>query len=131
MFDFHEKRKLRRIVYSWPLIAFVFFLALIVGKSAYGRFLVEREMAARLVEHTQELSALEERAQGLHEKVLHLQDERGIEEELRSRFDVVKKGEQVAVIVDDEVSTGSPVEREDHETRERGTVMHWLRGFFE
>ncbi len=102
MFDFHEKRKIRRVLYSKVSIALVFLLALILGRSVYERYTVEREMAAKLDERIEELDALKQRAALLESKVEHLRDERGIEEELRNRFDVVKEGEQVVIILDEE-----------------------------
>jgi cell division protein FtsB len=102
MFDFHEKRKIRRVVFSKFFIAFLFIIAIVIGRSVYERYTVAKEMATRLQTRTEELDALKTRALLLESKVEHLKNERGIEEELRSRFDVVKDGEQVVVILDDE-----------------------------
>jgi hypothetical protein len=59
-------------------------------------------MAEKRGEKEEELKALEARANALDDRVDHLLDDRGIEEELRNRFDVAKVGEQVVIIVDDE-----------------------------
>jgi cell division protein FtsB len=101
MFDFHEKRKIRRVVYSKVFIGGIFLLTLIIGKSVYERFTIEREMAEKLNERSEELITLEKRAALLDSKVEHLKNERGIEEELRTRFDVAKEGEQVVIIIDE------------------------------
>ncbi len=103
MFDFHEKRKIRRVVYSRFFIGAVFLLALFIGRSVYERITIEREMVEKLDERTEELSVLEQRAELLNSKVEHLKNDRGIEEELRTRFDVAKEGEQVVIIIDDSV----------------------------
>ncbi len=120
MFDFHEKRKIRRIVYSKVFIGAIFLFALFVGTSVYERFTIEREMAAKLQDRMKELHSLEERAALLETKVDHLKNERGIEEELRTRFDVAKEGEQVVIIIDEPEETegkatvaGSPVPSND------------------
>ncbi len=102
MFDFHEKRKIRRVIYSKISIGVVFIVALVIGVSVYERFVVEREMAVKLDERSGELESLKTRAALLESKVDHLKNERGIEEELRSRFDVVREGEQVVIILDDQ-----------------------------
>lgn len=101
MFDFHEKRKIRRVIYSRYSIGFLLFLALVLGRSVYERFTIEREMAEKLDGRTSELEALKLRAALLETKVEHLKNERGIEDELRSRFDVVKEGERVVILLDD------------------------------
>ncbi len=101
MFDFHEKRKIRRVVYSKFFIGSIFLLTLFIGRSVYERITIEREMAEKLNERTEELSTLEQRTELLNSKVEHLKNDRGIEEELRTRFDVVREGEQVVIIIDD------------------------------
>lgn len=125
MFDFHEKRKIRSIVFSKVSIALLFFLTFFVGMSAYERYGVEREMERRLEVREGELETLKLRAVALEADVEHLRNERGIEEEIRSRFDVAKDGEQVVVILDDEDdedATVVPV-REKEEAKE--TEQTW------
>ena len=70
--------------------------------SVFERFTIEREMALKLSGRAKELETLEMRASSLETRVKHLRNERGIEEELRSRFNVVKEGEQIVVIIDNE-----------------------------
>lgn len=92
------------------LIGIIFVLAILLLTSSYERFTVEREMEARREAKEAELEALKERATALEERVEHLRNERGIEEELRSRLDVAKEGEQVIVIVDDDEDTETDLE---------------------
>lgn len=101
MFSFHEKRKIRSFFYSKATIGVLFFLAIWMSFSVYDRYIVSREMKEKLVERQHELQQLEERAGALEAKVNHLKDERGIEEELRNRFDVAKEGEKVIIIVNE------------------------------
>lgn len=101
MFDFHEKRKIRSIVYSKPVVAFLAFITIVLSFSVYHRYTVSEEMKHKLNIREDELHELEERATVLESKVQYLRDERGIEEELRNRFDVVKEGEQVIILVDE------------------------------
>lgn len=107
MFDFHEKRRMRRIFYSKPFIAIVFVLAILMLWSSYGRYVIERDMAEKLANKKATLGELEERAQTLKAKVDHLESERGIEDELRSRFDVVKEGEQAVIILNNDSNASS------------------------
>lgn len=101
MFDFHEKRKIRSIVYSKLSIGLLLLFAGFLAVSAHERYVVEREMAEKLNDRKEELRLMEQRAQALRAKVEHLENDRGIEEELRGRFDVAKEGEQVVIIIDD------------------------------
>ncbi len=101
MFDFQEKRRIRQIVYSRFFIGAIFLIGILIANSAYNRYTVEREMAVKRDSKLQELEELRVRAAALESNIEHLENDRGIEEELRSRFDVVKEGEQVVVILED------------------------------
>lgn len=99
MFDFHEKRKIRTWMYSKITIGVIFIFALILGFNVIERFSVERQMADKRQEQEDALMELKNRAAALEGKVEHLRESRGVEEELRGRFDVAKEGERVVVIV--------------------------------
>jgi cell division protein FtsB len=116
MFDFHEKRKIRRIVYSKFFISGVFIVAAFICMSTYERYTIEREMALKLHDRVVEFESLKMRASSLEADVEHLRNERGIEEELRSRFNVIKEGEQVVVIIDDEKEKNEESSKETPET---------------
>lgn len=102
MFDFHEKRKIRSVVYSRPVIGFLFLASILLAYSAYNRYTVARDMEERLNMKREELREVETRAAAIEAKVKHLEDERGLEEELRTRFDAVREGEQVIIFVGEE-----------------------------
>ena len=102
MFDFHEKRKIRGVLYSWPVIVFLFVITVVLSFSAYNRYLVARDMEAKLNVKRAELDAMNMRANAIESRVRYLEDERGIEEELRSRFDAVREGEQVIIFLNNE-----------------------------
>lgn len=70
--------------------------------SVYDRYRIEREMANRWEQREVEQKSLEERKQELERRVDYLKDERGVEAEIRKNLDVVREGEQVVVIVDNE-----------------------------
>lgn len=126
MFDFHEKRKLRAYLYSPLVVILLLILTGILSISVYERFVVEREMAERRNETERQLEELKLRATVLEEKVHHLKNDRGIEEEIRSRFDAVKQGEQVVIIVDEEGEETSLEElSQPPGTNENGKEKSW------
>ena len=118
MFDFHEKRKIRNILYSWPIIAVLVFCTVILSISVYHRYTVAHDMSIKLHERERELEKLKQQSAVLDAKVEYLKNDRGIEEELRNRFDVVREGEQVVILTGDskqpkqESSTATPSEQE-------------------
>ncbi len=101
MLDFHEKRKLKSFLYSWPVIGVLLFVSCAFSVSVYERYSIERTMAARREALAIELKELEQQAASLEASVERLKSDRGIEEEIRDRYQVSKKGEQIVVIVDD------------------------------
>lgn len=102
MFDFHQKRKLRKIINSPYTQGFIMMLVLWVGWSAYIRYDIAMEMKDRRINAEQQAAVLEARKEALEEEVKYLSGERGIETEMRKQFDVALEGEQVVVIVEDE-----------------------------
>lgn len=98
------------MLYSKPVIAMLFVATGFLLVSAYNRYEAAVETKNRLETRQAELDALSSRAEVLEAKVRYLEDERGVEEELRSRFDVAKEGEEVVVIVDDRSATDVDLE---------------------
>lgn len=125
MFDFHEKRKIKSFLYSKPVIFGLFFIALVMSVTVYDRYVVAKEMEGKLEAKRTELAHLKQRAEVLDAKVKYLEDERGIEEELRNRFDVAREGEQVVVLIDPkkadlkEASSVPSKEVSEHEVSEK------------
>jgi cell division protein FtsB len=102
MFDFQQKRKLRSVVNSPLTQGVLLLLVLLVGSAAYVRYDIAMEMRERRQTAEQTAATLESRRDELAEEVDYLSNERGIEAELRRQFDVVREGEQVIVIVEEE-----------------------------
>lgn len=102
MIDFRQKRKLRTVLSSRYVQAVLVVVLVLVGINAFERFQIAQQMADRRETAVTEATNLELRRQQLEEQVRYLDDDRGIEAELRRQFDVSREGEQVVVIVDPE-----------------------------
>ena len=91
MSNFHQKRKLKRFLYSpivlVPLALIVFFL----GMSVYSVYTKERETRVRRDKQMAELKMLEARAGALRSEIEKLSTERGREAEIRGKFEVAKE----------------------------------------
>ncbi len=118
MFDFHQKRKMRTIFNSRVTQVILVVLSLMVLWSAYDRYLVAKEMSEKRYALEKEMSDLNERQETLGAEVKYLSSERGIEAEMRREFDIAREGEQVVIILDDEVATTvKPMSTSTSETR--------------
>lgn len=105
MLSFQQKRLLRRVVSSRLMHGVLLVVLVFAGMSAYGRYSIAVEMAARKEAIERELAELEARRAALSEEVEYITSERGIEAEMRRQFDVAREGEQVVIIVDEPVSS--------------------------
>ena len=106
MFDFYEKRKIKQLLYSWPtliLLALVSFFLLNAVLEVYKK---EKETRINKNQQLFQLEELEKRQIALEEEILRLSTPRGVEEEIRQKFEVAKEGEGVIVIVDIPKSDG-------------------------
>ena len=118
MFDFHQKRKMRTIFNSRVTQVILAVLSLMVLWSAYDRYLVAKEMSEKRYALEKEMKDLKERQETLGAKVEYLSSERGKEAEMRREFDIAREGEQVVIILDDEVETViMPMSTSTSETR--------------
>lgn len=107
MLDFQQKRKLRGFMYHRITL---FVLGFLVVSSLYSTFGVwqkkkESEEFRKVAE--KKLSELQNRHDNLEKDIERLETPEGVEEEIRSKFSVAKKGENVVVIVNDIAVDGS------------------------
>lgn len=101
MLDYKQKRLLRSVIFSYPTLGVLLAIVALLSVSVFQRFTIEREMAGRREAAEAELELLKQRAAAIEAQVEYLEEERGLEAEIRGRFDVVKTGEEVVVILDD------------------------------
>jgi cell division protein FtsB len=79
------------------LLVFVFF-----ARSTYFSFYKKDKAAREHIEFQEEYTELKARYDKLQENIEYLETERGTEEELRKRYDVVKDGEILIKIIEEE-----------------------------
>jgi cell division protein FtsB len=100
MFDFQEKKRVRKALYSKPvLIGLVLALAGLAHATwgVYGKYLDTSRNEA-LAEKDE--ATLKARAEALQANIARLSTRQGKEEEIRTKYGFTKDGEGVIVIVD-------------------------------
>lgn len=101
MIPFQDRKRIRKILYSKSALLVLTFLLLIAGNGVWNIYqkyktaTIERDIAHRA------LTDIETRTELLKASLAHLGTERGIEDEVRQKYTVAKKGEEVVVVVDD------------------------------
>lgn len=82
---------------------FLFFLLLVLGffaRSAYASFVKKRHADQERLKYEERVNELLLKKQALQERIENLNTERGVEEELRKRFNIVKPGETLIRIIE-------------------------------
>ena len=103
MREFQERNKVKKRVYSKTVLLGLFLFLILITKGAFSVYAKERdsrEEMERILKQKQELQARLDTMNGHNEL---LKTEAGVEAEIRNKFDVVKQGEGVVVIVDKEI----------------------------
>lgn len=85
-------------------------MVVFLAYSAYTRYQVAADMSERRETAEKAVIELETRKRLLEEEVRYLQDERGIEAELRRQFDVALPGEEVVVITEEATIATTTIE---------------------
>ena len=98
--DIRTKHRIRRFVYG-KLALFVLLTLLVFSVHAgWSMYEKGKEANARRIAAEEELARLHDRESELTAEITRLKSPRGVEEELRERYMVVKEGEHVMVIND-------------------------------
>ncbi len=86
----------------WTQAALVVLIAL-MGWQVYDRYTIERSVAERRASTEAEYADMHAQRAELAQQVENMQDDFGIEAEIRQNFDVAREGEQIVIILDDDL----------------------------
>ncbi len=104
MLEFQERKKIRRIAYSRPVLVVLVIFLIIFANAAYGMYDKFVETGVNSDITLRERSDLKAKQIELESRLEQLKTDRGIEEEIRKKFRVVKDGEGVIIVVDNKIS---------------------------
>ena len=100
MADFQQKRKFKNIIYSKVSFFILFILVIFMARATYNIYSKERLSIDSYAAVEKSYQGLNTRKEMLQSEINRLKTDGGMEEEIRSRFDVAKPGETVVVVVD-------------------------------
>ena len=98
--DFHEKRKFKRLLYSKLSLIILALIVIKLSFSVFDMYKKERDTRLKRIEQKNILYEFKKREKDLSDEIKRLSSKKGIEEEIRSKFEVGKKGESVVLIID-------------------------------
>ncbi len=99
MLEFFERRRFRRVLYSYPIIGVVGLVAVLLLFPAWSAYSNMNATAEKREDVAAELERLSAREAALQEEIDRLATERGVEAEIRRKFEVGHEGEELIVIV--------------------------------
>ena len=91
---------MKRLLYSWPSLVVLLLIAFFLARGAWGVMRKERKSAETLSSLEENAQVLEAREEELLRNIARLETREGVIEEIRKKFNAVREGESVAVIVD-------------------------------
>lgn len=97
--DFRKKRQLKRILYSTGAIAILGAVVFLLGHATWDVYQKAKMTDDKRQEALAELTRLQKQEATLQDELNRLQTARGMEEEVRTKFNVAKEGEKVVTIV--------------------------------
>ena len=101
MRNLQERKRIRQILYS-PVLSFALLIILaMVLNGVYGVYKKDQIASSNRIDADKKLASLKDRRDRLGGEIAKLNTDRGIEEELRNKFQITKKGEGVLILVDD------------------------------
>lgn len=102
MKNLKEQNKISKILISWPFIIILFIIVVIfiINLFSFSRKMQESIKNKEIVE--QRIVEINKNKEKLQNNIKKLQSDNGIEENIRENFGLIKEGEGVVVIVDNE-----------------------------
>lgn len=124
-----KKRKTRHFIYSNASIVFLLIITVFLG---YQVFELHKKWNVSEMKRAEAVSALNlriEEEKSLRERIDEIQTPEGRERAIRERFNVVKEGEGVIYVVEEDQSIGADIIL-NREEAEKSSFLESLRNFF-
>ncbi len=99
MLDIQQKRRFRNFIYNKFTLGLLFMIVLLAVHSTWRVYQKRKESIAMMSSSEIRLRELEERDRELELKIKKISTNSGLEEEIRSKFNVVKDNENIVIIV--------------------------------
>lgn len=120
MRNFQEKKRFKYIMQSWPVLIFLGILLIFFALGVFDFMGKMIETSGKKKNIEQKVLELQETKERLSNDIESLKTEKGLEENIREKFGLVKEGEDLIIVVD---SKESP-------ELDNKTKLNWFTSFF-
>ena len=107
MSDFQQKKQFKKIFYSKMSFVILFVLVIFLAKATYNIYKKSQLSADNYAETKRDYESLKARKEMLESEIGRLKTDNGVEEEIRSKFNVAKPGETVVVVINGSSSSST------------------------
>jgi cell division protein FtsB len=108
MYENRRRYVTRRATYSWLLVGLLVFVSIYMGRAVFARYTAFKDVTREFERTKSDVDTLASRRDYLKREVERLHTQSGVEREIREKFSVVKEGEAMVLIIDDN-ATQTPV----------------------
>ena len=107
MIDFQQRRQFKKVIYSKISFIILFILVIFLGRATYDIYKKSKLSSDNYVVVKKDYESLKARKDMLESEINRLKTDYGIEEEIRSKFNVAKPGETVVTVINGSSSTST------------------------
>ena len=101
MRELQRKQRVKKLIYSWPSLLLLVILSALLLKGAIGIFSKEHQTRVLVKDLESKAENLYNREEFLNLEIEKLRTQEGIIEEIKRKFSVTRRGEYVAIIVNE------------------------------
>lgn len=112
MKEFKQKRQFRKRIYSKLTLFILFLIFVFLADGAWGVFQKSKQSNDKLIVAQKEYDVYKQKHDDLSERISLLNTEAGVENEIRTKYNFAKEGEEAIIIVDAKKESGGPLEDE-------------------
>ncbi len=128
--DFQKKKKIKNIIHSPASILILFIIFLILIRAIFSVYQKQNISIQNLAKEKMEYEKMSQRKEKLVSNIEYLKTDDGVESEIRNKFRLVKQGESVAVIINDEASSTKNTIKNPQNTSEISTSTSFFGKIF-
>ena len=105
MREFQQKQKMRRRLYSTPVLILLAFITVLFIRGTYVVFTKKAESETYVKALSVKADTLTKKESQLTASIASLKTESGLEKEVKEKYNVAKDGEHVVILVDKQASS--------------------------
>lgn len=111
MRKFESQKQFKSRIYSRTTLIVLLVMIIFLSKGVFNIYIRNEESIAARDDSRLKVAELSERKKLLGDEIQKLNQDAGIEKEIREKFNVVKPGENVVLIIPDDDATSTPEQK--------------------